>query len=71
MSNKEITATVKDLGMAAYMKMQGYKLIRRRGREYDFAIEECEQDQFYKVQIEYVNSSFATFDSEIMNLKKL
>ena len=71
MSEENVVGTVKDLGMAAYMKMQGYKLLDRKGREFDFTIKESEQDDFKKAQIEYVNSSFAVFDAEIMNLKKL
>ncbi len=66
-----VIGTVKDLGMAAFMKMKGYKLLKRRGKEFDFAINESEQEEFEKDQIEYVNSSFAEFDAQIMNLKKL
>ena len=33
-----VVGTVKDLGMAAFMKMKGYKLLKRRGREFDFEI---------------------------------
>lgn len=66
-----VVGTVKDLGMAAFMKMKGYKLLKRRGREFDFEICESEQEEFEKAQIEYVNSSFAEFDSQLMNLKKL
>jgi len=71
MSDETVVGTVKDLGMAAYLKMKGYKLLNRRGREFDFVINESEQDEFKRAQVEYVNSSFAEFDAEIMNLKKL
>jgi len=67
----KVTGTVKDLGMAAFLKMKGYELIRRNGREFDFRILESEQAEFSLAQIEYVNSAFADFDSQIMNLKKL
>lgn len=66
-----VIGTVKDLGMAAFLKMRGYELHDRRGREFDFNIKESEQEEFRKCQIEYVNSPFSDFDSEIMNLKKL
>ena len=71
LKNTTVVGTVKDLGMAAFMKMKGYKLLKRRGKEFDFAIDESEQEEFEKAQIEYVNSSFVEFDSQIMNLKKL
>ena len=71
MSEETVVGTLKDLGMAAYLKMKGYELLDRRGREFDFLIKESEQVEFKRAQIEYVNSSFAEFDGEIMNLKKL
>lgn len=71
MSEETVVGTVKDLGVAAYLKMKGYVLLDRRGREFDFVIKECEQVEFKRAQIEYVNSSFAEFDSQLMNLKKL
>jgi hypothetical protein len=76
MNNQEldesmIIGTVKDLGMAAYLKMIGFRFFARRGKEYDFKIKESEQDDFNTKKIEYLNSQFSVFDSEIMNLKKL
>ncbi len=67
----KVVGTARDLGIAAFLKMKGYKLLRRRGREFDFEIKESEQAEFDQSQIDYVNSSFAEFDGEIMNLKKL
>jgi len=67
----KVVGTVKDLGMAAFLKMKGYELLCRRGREFDFSIKESEQEEFSSAQVEYVNSAFAEFDSQIMNLKKL
>ena len=66
-----IVLSVKDLGMAAYMRMQGFRLKSRRGKEFQFFVPANEQEAFQNAQIEYVNSPFAAFDSEIMNLKKL
>ena len=62
---------VKDLGIAAFLKMNGYKLKSRRGREFSFFVDPNEVDKFNQKQIDYVNSPFAEFDNEIMNLKKL
>jgi hypothetical protein len=66
-----VLIAVKDLGMAAYLKMIGFKLSARRGREFDFVVRESEQDEFNSKKVEYLNSQFSAFDSEIMNLKKL
>lgn len=68
---RKVVGTAKDLGMAAYLKMRGYKLLRRRGKEFDFTIKESEQERFEEEKVDYVNSAFATFDSELMHLKKL
>ena len=66
-----VLAAIKDLGMAAYLKMIGFRLAARRGREFDFRIKESEQEEFNHKKIEYLNSEFSAFDSEIMNMKKL
>lgn len=66
-----VVCAVKDMGVAAYLKMLGYRLLTRRGREFDFEVEESKQDAFKQDQVEYVNSQYAIFDAEIMNLKKL
>ena len=68
---KKVVCSVKDLGMAAFLKMQGFALKARLNKEFQFYVPESEQDKFNDLQIEYVNSSFAEFDGEIMNLKKL
>lgn len=68
---KSVVGSVKDLGMAAYLKMQGFELKARTGREFEFFVPESRQDEFNREQIKYVNSAFAEFDAEIMNLKKL
>lgn len=57
--------------MAAYLKMKGYKLYNKKRKEFVFKIKENEIEEFKQDQIEYINSPYATFDSEIMNLKKL
>ncbi|MFW5794975.1 MAG: hypothetical protein ACOCV1_05785 [Bacillota bacterium] len=71
MNEKTVVCTVKDLGVAAFMKMKGYKIYSRRGREFEFEILEEEQERFEKEQVEYINSPFSAFDNEIMNLKKI
>ena len=68
------TRTVRDLGMAAYLKMQGFELVARDEKGFTFR---CDRDgdttveEFGAQKIRYVNSVYAQFDSELMNLKKL
>lgn len=68
---RKVTVAVKDLGMAAYLKMKGYDLHERHKKEFYFIIHEAEREEFKRQQVEYVNSAFCKFDSEIMALKKL
>jgi len=74
---KPVTATskkpfVKDLGMAAYLKMQGFALAaKEEGKGFIFEVKAEDVDEFNRQKIQYVNSPYATFDGEIMNLKKL
>lgn len=66
-----IIGICKDLGMAAYLKMLGFTLKTRRGREFEFILEENELEKFENEKINYLHTAFCTFDSEIMNLKKI
>lgn len=63
--------TVKDLGLAAFLKMIGFRLVNKRGRDLDFEYEDSQEDIFRSKQIEYINSIYASFDNEVMNLKKM
>lgn len=71
MSDNKIIVSVKDMGVAAYLFIHKYKLEGRRGREFDFIIDESEQEEFRKKQVEYVNSVFCEFDNALMSLKRL
>jgi len=70
MSNK-ISKSVSDLAMAAYIKMHGFKCIGRKGRNFFFELSEDDTNQFEQLKLEYINSPFHSFDSEIMALKKI
>lgn len=69
---RTVIATVKDLGMAAYLKLVGFKFIsKRKNNEFNFEINESEQEHFEEEKVNFLNSQFAAYDSEIMNLKKI
>ena len=74
MNSKEMHRTVRDLGMAAYLKMQGFELVTKVDRGFVFRCTsdgETTLDEFEAQKIRYINGPFARFDSELMNLKKL
>lgn len=62
---------VKDLGMAAYLKLQGYDVHRRESRGFSFMIDPAEEEEFEALKVEYINGPFHKFDAEIMALKSL
>jgi hypothetical protein len=70
-TGKIVRRAVGDLGIAAYIKMNGYKCIGRGGKNFYFDIYESEQIEFDKLIFEYSNSPMHKFDSELMSLKRL
>ena len=62
---------VSDLGVAAYVMMHGYKVIRRQGNSLLFEVANDEINEFERLQMEYLNSEFHRFDSHIMAIKKM
>lgn len=71
MNEGEVLVTAKDLGLAAFLLMNGYKMHRRRGKEFDFIINEEDREEFEATKVEFINSSFCEYDNTIMALKKL
>jgi hypothetical protein len=66
-----VVCVCRDLGLSAFIKMSGYQLKAKKGKDFEFYVKESEQEQFEQCKIEYVNSAFAEFDSELMLLKKI
>lgn len=62
---------VDDLGAAAYLRMLGFNVVGRRGRNFYFEFDESEEKEFNKLCFEYLNSSFHQFDAYLMSLKKM
>lgn len=67
----KVRKNIDDLGVAAYLRMHGYKVIGRKGKSVYFEIDETESDEFNRRSFDYVNSPFHEFDSHIMSLKKI
>lgn len=68
---EKISMTVGDLAMAAYIKMHGFKCIGRKNRSFYFEVKTEDRKQFEQLKLDYINSPYHEFDSEIMSLKKI
>lgn len=69
--DKVIRRAVSDLGMAAYIKLHGFKCVGRKQRNYYFDVKEDAVNEFEHLTVEYINSPMHEFDSCIMSLKKM
>lgn len=67
----KINKTVSDLGIAAYILMQGYDLLGKKDRDFHFEIEDQEERKFDELKISYLVSEFHYFDHCLMGIKKL
>ena len=67
----KISKSVSDLGIAAYILMQGYDLLGKKEKEFFFEIEEEEERKFDELKINYLFSEFHYFDHCLMGIKKL
>lgn len=68
--NTKVTKAVSDLGVSAYVKMNGFRCVGKRNRNWYFEMNEEEIPEFEQLRIDYINSSFHKFDHELMSLKK-
>jgi len=58
---------IKGIGLAAYIKMQGEKLVDVQDKRFVFESDKTEQEY----QIEYLSSCCSYHDAEVCNLRKL
>ena len=65
------TKTVADLGISAYVLMNGYKLAGRRDRVFCFIVPPEKAEDFNRLKFNYLFSEFHHFDHCLMGLKKL
>jgi len=65
--------TTSDIGIAAYLQLNGYKIVECKrldsGRFY-FAFED-DYDKCALVALEFLDSDFCKFDNNVRNLKKI
>jgi hypothetical protein len=62
---------VNDLGVAAFVMMHGFKIIKKMGNTLYFEVAPGDVEEFERLQMEYLNSDFHRFDSFLMAIKKI
>lgn len=62
---------VNDLGVAAFIMMHGFKVVKKINNTLYFDVAPSEVDEFERLQMEYLNSDFHRFDSFLMAIKKM
>lgn len=61
-----------NLGLAAYLKMQGCKVTGRSNNVVFFeCVDENDRQRINRLKIDYVNSAFADFDGWLMTMKNM
>lgn len=68
---KRIIKHVADLGAAAYVMMNKYKVVGKKGQAIYFEMNESEAEHFDSLKMEYLSSEFHRFDACLMALKKI
>ena len=75
MSEQELPKlfSTSDIGIAAYLQLQGHKLVtckRLEGGKFFFEFEDTAEDCRMK-SIQFLDSDFCRFDNNVRNLKKV
>jgi|TARA_E500000305_G_C3987829_1_gene220349 hypothetical protein len=71
--NTTETFITSDIGIAAYLQLKGFKLLRcerRQNGRFHFEFEEVD-DQCKDLSFEFLSSDFCKFDNIVRNLKKV
>lgn len=72
MNATKIRKGVEDLGVAAFLRMHGFRVVGRKGKTFFFDVmNKEEEDKFHEAVFEYPNSPYHDFDANLMALKKL
>jgi len=71
MNEQMMRSPIDDMGVAAYLRMHGFKIVGKKGRNYYFEYPIREENEFKRCTFEYVNSPYHDFDSHLMAIKKL
>lgn len=73
MVDSKNTFTTSDIGIAAYLQLQGFKLLvckREQGGRFYFEFAD-EASQCAERSLEFLSSDFCKFDNNVRNLKKI
>lgn len=73
MVDSKNTFTTSDIGIAAYLQLQGFKLLvckREQGGRFYFEFAD-EDNQCAEKSLEFLSSDFCKFDNNVRNLKKI
>jgi hypothetical protein len=62
---------ISDLGAAAFIMMNKFKVVGKKGQAVYFEMNKDEVEQFESLKMEYLSSEFHRFDSCLMALKKI
>lgn len=62
---------IEDVGVAAYLRLHGFKVIGKRGRAYYFSVKPDEEVSFNEAMFDFPNSPYHDYDSHLIALKKL
>jgi hypothetical protein len=62
---------VSDLGAAAFVMMNKYKVVGKKGQAIYFEMNRDEVAHFESLKMEYLSSEFHRFDACLMALKKI
>lgn len=68
---RKIRKQIDDMGVAAYLKMQGFKVVGRKGKNFFFDLPPEDEPEFDEKTFEFVNSVFHNYDANLMALKKM
>ena len=64
--------TTDDLAFSAYLKLQGYPLIKSNGNKSKAAfVFDIGSEEASELKVEFINSEFLKYYNELRNLKKL
>ena len=73
MNHEEQLFTTSDIGIAAYLQLQGYRLVNcKRLESGKFHFEFEDPDNTCKIKsLDFLDSDFCKFDNNVRNLKKI
>ena len=69
--SKELVREIDDLGASAYLNMNGFKVIGKKGKVVFFEVSEQDDGEFERMKYDYLSSPYHDFDAKLMSLKKL